>query len=177
MDGGIGAGELLARWAAAGGYLKLARALIRNWGDTDLEILADRIRECVERALGRSAEPVFASEAAFGKYVRTATRREAKRFRSKRRPDGLLPEDQIADPGSGDGTREFERKMEWSEIVQPCLDGLDEGERRVIELHYFSGREFAEIGTTMGINAASARKRAERGRDKLRDCLQAGEMD
>ena len=62
-------------------------------------------------------------------------------------------------------------EVAWPQIA-PLLDealaGLNETDRRALLLRYFEGRTLAEVGTALALNEDSARKRVDRGLEKLR---------
>ena len=66
------------------------------------------------------------------------------------------------------------RDADW-ESVRPVLDSalcdLNEPDRAALLMRYFEGRAFAEMGAQLGVGESSARMRAERALEKLRDVL------
>ena len=59
---------------------------------------------------------------------------------------------------------------QWQEIrpyLDELLNRLSAGERDILVEHYFEGREFKEIASRIGINAAAAQKRSVRALEKL----------
>jgi RNA polymerase sigma factor (sigma-70 family) len=62
-------------------------------------------------------------------------------------------------------------EVAWTQIA-PLLDealaGLNETDRRALLLRYFEGRPLAEVGAALALNEDSARKRVDRGLEKLR---------
>jgi len=62
-------------------------------------------------------------------------------------------------------------EVAWTQIA-PLLDealaGLNETDRRALLLRYFEGRTLAEVGAALALNEDSARKRVDRGLEKLR---------
>jgi len=67
-----------------------------------------------------------------------------------------------------------ERALEQNDTnhrVQKALNRLKPGQREVIELHWFSGMSFAEIGHTLGASRSAVKVRAHRGYETLRRVL------
>ncbi|MFT3783896.1 MAG: sigma-70 family RNA polymerase sigma factor [Nibricoccus sp.] len=64
--------------------------------------------------------------------------------------------------------------LDWDKL-RPLLDDalheLSESDREAILLRYFKQRSFGEIGTTLGLSEEAARKRIDRGVEKLRGIL------
>jgi RNA polymerase sigma factor (sigma-70 family) len=62
-------------------------------------------------------------------------------------------------------------EVDW-EKIRPALDDamhkLKEADREAILLRYFENRQFAEVGTKLGLNENAARMRVERALEKLR---------
>ena len=67
-------------------------------------------------------------------------------------------------------SRDSDPHLDW-ERVRPVLDealgDLSAADREAILLRYFEGREFADIGARLRLNANTARMRVERALDKL----------
>lgn len=62
-------------------------------------------------------------------------------------------------------------EVAWPQIaprLDEALAGLNETDRRALLLRYFEGRTFAEVGAVLAMNEDSARKRVDRGLEKLR---------
>ena len=59
-------------------------------------------------------------------------------------------------------------RNEASAILRRELDELPEGLRLPLVLHYIGGESAPEIGKRLGITAATARKRLQLARDRLR---------
>jgi len=55
--------------------------------------------------------------------------------------------------------------------VNDALQQLKPNERAVVYLHYYEGYNFEEIGKILGIGKTSARVKAMRGRNKLKELL------
>jgi RNA polymerase sigma-70 factor (ECF subfamily) len=55
--------------------------------------------------------------------------------------------------------------------VRLAVQALPASQRRVVELHWFSGLSFAEIAARVGASPVAVRIRAHRGYRKLRDAL------
>ena len=57
--------------------------------------------------------------------------------------------------------------------VRACVDSLPAATREVVELHWFEGLSFAEIGEMMGQKPGTLKVRAHRGYKKLRAAIEA----
>jgi RNA polymerase sigma-70 factor (ECF subfamily) len=55
--------------------------------------------------------------------------------------------------------------------VRLAVSGLPAGQRKVVELHWFSGLSFREIAAQLGATPVAVRIRAHRGYERLRDVL------
>jgi RNA polymerase sigma-70 factor (ECF subfamily) len=63
------------------------------------------------------------------------------------------------------------RIVEDKDLLQSALTKLREGQREVIELHWFEGLSFAEIATRVGASLSAVKVRAHRGYGRLREIL------
>ena len=94
-------------------------------------------------------------------------RRYHTRGASKRRKAPWTPNLQIVHP-------EAERRLHVNETrheVQQALTKLKPLQRQVIELHWFDGLSFAEIGRSVGASRSAVKVRAHRGYAALRALL------
>lgn len=66
------------------------------------------------------------------------------------------------------GMSDAETLVRW---VRVAVTRLPESHRRVIELHFFDERSFAEVATVVGCSEGAARVRAHRGYEQLRAWL------
>ncbi len=66
------------------------------------------------------------------------------------------------------GMSDAETLVRW---VRVAVTRLPEVNRRVIELHFFDARSFADVANTVGCTEGAARVRAHRGYEKLREWL------
>ncbi|MDR3458029.1 MAG: sigma-70 family RNA polymerase sigma factor [Verrucomicrobiae bacterium] len=94
---------------------------------------------------------------AAAKIVRAETRRRDREEKFMREP-----------------THETAPEPDW-ETLRPLLDSamhdLKEADRDAILLRYFENRQFAEVGTRLGLNENAARMRVDRALEKLRAAL------
>jgi RNA polymerase sigma factor (sigma-70 family) len=98
---------------------------------------------------------------ATAKLVRSARRRQAREMEAQ-----LMYELNETDSFS---------QLEWQR-VRPVLDDvigeLAEADREAILLRFFEGRDYAAVGTKLGLSDNTARMRVERALEKLRGLLQ-----
>jgi RNA polymerase sigma factor (sigma-70 family) len=88
------------------------------------------------------------------------------RDRARRKMDSLDLEPQIDATASAEA-----RIVEDKDLLQSALTKLREGQREVIELHWFEGLSFAEIATRVGASLSAVKVRAHRGYGRLREIL------
>jgi RNA polymerase sigma factor (sigma-70 family) len=75
------------------------------------------------------------------------------------------------DPGI-DATASGEaRRIETADLLRVALGQLNQGQREVIELHWFQGLSFAEVAKHVGASVSAVKVRAHRGYKRLRDLL------
>lgn len=88
--------------------------------------------------------------------------------RARRRPESSLDDERMAEPSV-----EARGAMRW-EAHRDLVRGLDKvrpDQREVIELHWFAGLSFSEIGECLGLTANAVKVRAHRGYTALRAAL------
>ncbi len=92
-------------------------------------------------------------------------------FRTKyARPEAALELDGVRDPVFEEP--ELERDpADIADCVRGAVARLPDGQRRVIELHWFDRRPFAEVATMVGSTEGAVRVRAHRGYEALRQIL------
>ena len=86
----------------------------------------------------------------------------------KRRPTTSLEEASLPEPSAG--APEAERR-DTARHVRAAVGALPPDQREVIELHWFDGLSFPEIGSVLGITTNAAKVRAHRGYCRLREAL------
>jgi len=106
--------------------------------------------------------------------------------RQKRRPAiPLQPagneDDEIESPSwledPGETPEEAALRMELSQAIQHCLDGLDEDFRVVVVLVDVQGMDYAEAAEAADTPLGTIKSRLARARSKLQDCLRGfGEL-
>lgn len=87
---------------------------------------------------------------------------------------GALPETLATD------ARTPEETLKWSQLAQladQVLEGLPEGERRVLILREIEGKSFAEIAELLNISKGTAHARHARGMAKLQKANEDGTLD
>ncbi|MEM1417581.1 MAG: sigma factor-like helix-turn-helix DNA-binding protein, partial [Myxococcota bacterium] len=57
--------------------------------------------------------------------------------------------------------------------VRRAVAALPQGQREVIELHWFEGLAFQEVGAILGASTTAVKVRAHRGYERLRATLRA----
>lgn len=93
-------------------------------------------------------------------------------FRRKKRRPELLTGD--ANDDVGVAPREQER-TEARRAVNWALEQVPADQREVIELHWFGGLSFPEVGEVLGITPTAAKVRAHRGYVRLRELFEKDE--
>lgn len=88
--------------------------------------------------------------------------------RRGRRPETSLDFTRHREPSA---PPEVEQRFEHAAEVRAAVAALPEGQRTVIELHWFDDLTFAEIADTLGLGLSAVKVRAHRGYKKLRDSL------
>ena len=83
----------------------------------------------------------------------------------------LAPEDEAWLAADGSTPSERLRRREQAAHVAQALGQLPEGDRAVIVLRVFEGLPFAAIAGRLGIQEEAAKKRFQRGLEKLRPLL------
>ncbi len=91
--------------------------------------------------------------------------------RKQRRPEHEMPEYDLPDQGDGDTAHSRLERMAEAEAVRAALATLSEGQRTVIELHWFGENSFAEVAEIVGANVSAVKVRAHRGYKQLRMLL------
>jgi len=67
-----------------------------------------------------------------------------------------------------------EPQLEFDEVLQAlndCIDRLDAGYRTPLKQSYWEGIAIKDIAIAMGIGLEACKKRIQRGREMLRDCM------
>jgi RNA polymerase sigma-70 factor (ECF subfamily) len=85
-----------------------------------------------------------------------------------RRPEVTLDPIEHGEPVSSDA--DAEQGVHAAELRR-ALRQLPDGQRQVIELHWFEGLTFAEVGQVVGAGTSAVKVRAHRGYAKLRRLL------
>lgn len=89
-----------------------------------------------------------------------------------RRPELLFGPEDMPEPDTParSGTERLER-AETAARVRAALAALPEGQREVIELHWFQEQPFEDIAETLGASVSAVKVRAHRGYEVLRALL------
>lgn len=64
---------------------------------------------------------------------------------------------------------------EWEikvEALRKCMQGLAETDRRILNLHYHADQNCGEIGESLELGAEAVKKRLQRARASLAECVQ-----
>jgi RNA polymerase sigma-70 factor (ECF subfamily) len=92
--------------------------------------------------------------------------------RVRRRPEASLDAEGAVEPQQADhGDRAAARQA-----IRHGLDRLPRDQREVIELHWFDGLSFAEVGEVVGASVAAVKVRAHRGYVALRRLLDDSQL-
>lgn len=78
--------------------------------------------------------------------------------------DGLLPEQDLAEP-------EAPCLEARARVVREAIDALPDNQRSVVQMHKIEGRSFDDIAETLGISSGTARVRAHRAYARLKEAL------
>lgn len=89
-------------------------------------------------------------------------------FRDRKRMSTLELEPEIDATASDEA-----RTVEDVERLRAALAKLKDGQREVIELHWYEGLSFAEIAKTLGASLSAVKVRAHRGYKQLRKLLES----
>lgn len=136
--------------------------LLRWWGATDADDLADRTLDRVARKLEEGA---VIADGSFAAYVRGVARMIF--YESLRRPQ-INPADvpYLAPPPSSD--------PDLLACLESCLDALDPVERRTV-LRYYGDGKLSDVrrrlGEELGVTMTALRIRAHRLRVQLERCV------
>lgn len=91
--------------------------------------------------------------------------------RLKRRPETPLLLDGSRDPAVEPRGAEA---SDARQAVRHALEQLPPEQREVIELHWFDGLSFAEVGQVVGASLSAVKVRAHRGYRRLREVMELG---
>ncbi len=96
-----------------------------------------------------------------------------------RRAETELDEEAHDDHGAADGTSALELLGTATEALRlrACLGGLDGTHRQSLALAYWQGLTHTEVASRMGAPLGSVKSWIRRGLDKLRDGLQAQDIE
>lgn len=88
--------------------------------------------------------------------------------KKKRRKETVLDEarEKAAEPGRGP----IETRQR-AQLLRAALEKLPDGQREVVELHWFQDRPFAEVAQIVGSTEGAVRVRAHRAYKKLKELL------
>jgi len=131
--------------------------------DVVAEIFAALVRD--DAAKLRAYDARYALSTWLGTIARSVT---IDRLR-KRSPAAALPEE-VADPEAADPARILSRE-ETTRAVTEVLESLGPRERLVVELFYYSGKKYREIGEILGIPLNTVCSTLARALEKLRGRL------
>ncbi len=87
--------------------------------------------------------------------------------RKQRRPETPLE----SEPAAPSSDREPLEKAAQAELLRAALAKLPEGQRQVIELHWFEELSFPEVAEILGVTVSAVKVRAHRGYKALRQAL------
>lgn len=102
--------------------------------------------------------------------IRSTHRTRGRRPEVLLAPEGMPEADQNPSPS---GTERLER-AETAARVRAALASLPDGQREVIELHWFQEQPFEAIADTLGASVSAVKVRAHRGYKVLRALLEPG---
>jgi len=88
--------------------------------------------------------------------------------RVRRRPESELDAERTAGPVPEHGPLEAQER---AQRLRQALQALPEGQREVVELHWFQERPFAEVASIVGASEGAVRVRAHRAYARLAELL------
>jgi RNA polymerase sigma-70 factor (ECF subfamily) len=94
------------------------------------------------------------------------------RSKGRRREAELTPEIESSLVSSDPPPEAIEESRRARERLRRALARLPDGQREVIELHWFQGRPFQEIADILGASLSAVKVRAHRGYARLRALLE-----
>ncbi len=147
--GETGGDALLAEDAAQAVFWLLARKAEGMEEDVNLPVWLIRTARYVSRRMRRSEETRRRYEDAYAKKMR----------------DGRLREATVEE--------KVERKEMWTH-VEKALEHLPADMRDAVVLHYMVGKNWKEVGESLGCSEEAARKKGTRGIERLRALLARG---
>jgi RNA polymerase sigma-70 factor (ECF subfamily) len=92
--------------------------------------------------------------------------------RRARKPESPLDLDGRNDPVAPDPRLDARRDAQRQ--VARALEGLSDGQREVIELHWLGGLSMAEVARAVGASVSAVKVRAHRGYARMRELLGEG---
>lgn len=101
--------------------------------------------------------------------VRVSERRAAYSLNAPRPPggDGILPDP----PSKAPSVLEQLEETELRQMVQRCIEALDQGFREVLVLRDMQELSYGEVGTALNLREGTVKSRLFRARDAIKDCL------
>jgi RNA polymerase sigma factor (sigma-70 family) len=151
-------------------FVPFLRRLWPGLSEADAEEITDKI---VDRISTRLASFHDKGKGSFRKWCLTIARRTAINwFRDQARQgrprsvslDGAFWEKR-------EWTRSIEEEGEHDSLLDRCLMRLDPVTLTIMRMHAVDELTFAAIAKEVGMNASTARKRFQRGREELSECL------
>ena len=143
-----------------------ARALTRD---------LNTAREVVQDAFVVAYEKIgtFDVTRDFAAWMRGIVRNKWREWlRRNRRP--TMPEPELAAIDAAVASWQASRAAGRSDVLdalEQCLDRLPDNLRDTVTACYYTGQTGDEAASSLGISPAAARKRLQRARDLLRDCI------
>jgi RNA polymerase sigma factor CnrH len=151
--------------------LAYARAINANAG-------ADLVQEALITAYKKLGS--FEPSADFAAWVRGIIRNKWREHCRKRQEDPLgdeaLERIDAQYAAWSHSTAEAQERNPVLQKLEQCLSKLPDTLRDAVEAYYFQARNSDEAASHLGANPASIRKRLERARTALRECLATPEL-
>jgi RNA polymerase sigma-70 factor, ECF subfamily len=126
------------------------------------EVLLEVWRTAARFDAAKGTAPTWVLTIAHRRAVDRVRSAAAATAREQRTAEVAVPHDDVA--ATVEATLDAER-------VRECLEGLTEAQRESIELAYYGGYSYRQVGERLGIALSTIKTRIRDGLIRMRDCL------